>query len=112
MTHKCLWKAEIVDDSLKELFIAETLYCDAGQQARAAFRLAIQAGTRIPAIQKQAGQTKHINPPELVADIQKIIDKMNAQAPCDEVKKAIRETDVKWAKMGYKEFAACTNVKK
>ena len=52
---KCLWKSELCDDTTKELFIAETLYCS-GDRAQAMFRLAVQADKRIPAIAKHAGR--------------------------------------------------------
>ena len=103
---KCLWKSELCDDTLKELYISETLYCE-GQRPRAMFRLAVQATKRIPLIQKQAGQTRFIDTRELKGDIQKVIDTMKENAPCDEVKKVVREVDTKWARRGYQAFAAC-----
>lgn len=107
------WITEISDDSLKELFIADSLY-SVGSSARAVAHLESQTRERLPLIESQAKRecnTERLcyNPTKMLqANLEKVKVMMIKELPYVDVHREVMKIDKRFALPGYRAFCACT----
>ena len=112
MTNACCeWEAEIVDDSVKQLFQADEAYSN-GNKAKAVAYVRSQVDVRLPAIVAKArrtcGRTSTAPSGKLSADLRAVEAMMLANAPTKLVHAETMRIDKRYALGGYYRFYRCS----
>jgi len=106
----CEWKADLIDDTLKILFIAYGEYGSEKKdlKIKAIARLISQKNVKIPLISKIYKNTHKI---AIIEDLDKIINKMVNDADFTKIEKEIYRIDKKYALSNIYNFCKCINNK-
>lgn len=108
----CEWSAEITDDSMKEMFISEALYCS-GKKGDAIARIDRQMKERIPVIEKRAstmgGDTQSAQ--KVSMDLQRFRKAMEDGVGCGALDELARQIDTAHALPAYHSFCKCMSKK-
>lgn len=104
----CEWSSELTDDSMKELFISETMYCT-GNRRMAIDRIEKQIKERLPIIKKKAidlgGSAERAQ--EISDDLRSFADAMRNGQSCEQIDNLAKKIDTKHVLPAYRTFCKC-----
>lgn len=102
----CEWEADIVDDTLKNLFISFTEYNSEikALKIKAVARIITQKNIRIPMMAKLTKNTPNI---VIIEDLNKVIEKMINNVSKHELETLVYKIDKKYALPNVYHFCEC-----